>query len=257
MAEPIPHAPQPPVPAVWWLPYQLYKWLIVVPVLLLSTFVIGTLIILFCFVGLARFASRHLAAFWARLNALVMLMPVTIEGQENLRPGQSYVLVANHLSLVDIYLLYGFTGLDIKWVMKQELRRVPVLGYACHMMGHIYVDRSNTESALASIKAAKTLIQDGMCVVFFPEGTRSRTQELRQFKKGAFRMAQDLSVPVVPVSIHNTNRVLPSDTLEWRPGRVKLKFHPPAEIKQDTDVNELAIVTRALITRALDEEIAA
>ncbi len=248
------HPPQPPIPAIYWLPYQLYKWLIVIPVLLLSTAILGGIIILFCFVGLANFASRVFATLWARLNALITLMAVSIEGKDKLQPGQSYVLVANHLSLVDIYVLYGFTGIDIKWVMKKELRAVPVLGLACELMGHIYVDRSNTDAALSSIKTAKERIRDGMCVVFFPEGTRSRTRELRHFKKGAFRMAQDLGVPVVPVSIHNTNRVLPSDTLDWRPGRVKLQFHDPIEVDENTDINQLAVHARDVIVTALEGE---
>ncbi|MBO6564095.1 MAG: 1-acyl-sn-glycerol-3-phosphate acyltransferase [Pseudomonadales bacterium] len=254
MAESLPHPPQPPVHTIWWLPYNLYKWLVVVPVLVISTFVLGTLIIILCFLGLANFSSRVFATLWARLNAIVTLMLVRVEGKEKLKLGQSYVLVANHLSLVDIYVLYGFTGIDLKWVMKKELRNVPILGYACQMMGHIYVDRSNTEKALTSIQEARKSIKDGMCVVFFPEGTRSRTQDLLQFKKGAFRMAQDLRIPVIPVSIHNTNRVLPSDTLDWRPGAVKLIFHDPIEIAEDADVNELATQTRGIIVHALNQE---
>lgn len=249
-----PHPPQPEVPAIWWLPYNLYKWLFIIPFLLLSTLILGTLIIVLCLIGLANFASRVFASLWARLNATVTLMRVSIEGKEKLDPNQSYVLVANHLSLVDIYVLYGFTGLDIKWVMKKELRSVPVLGLACETMGHIYVDRSNTEAALTSIRTARDRIKDGMCVVFFPEGTRSRTQELRQFKKGAFRMAQDLKVPVVPVSIHNTNRILPSDSLDWRPGKVKLVFHDPIEVSEDTDINALAVDTRKTIVDALENQ---
>lgn len=248
----LPYPPQPPVPPWLWLPYQLHKWLIIVPVLLLSTLIIGTLIIALCFLGLANWASRVLASLWARLNATVMLMQVTIEGSEKLKPGQSYVLAANHLSLVDIYVLYGFTSLDLKWVMKQELRKVPVLGLACDLMGHIYVDRSNSDAARASITRARERIIDGMCVVFFPEGTRSRTTELRIFKKGAFRMATDLDVPVVPVSIHNTNRVLPSDTLDWRPGAVKLVFHDPIEITDETEINTVSVQTREIISDALN-----
>jgi 1-acyl-sn-glycerol-3-phosphate acyltransferase len=240
------------VPTWLWLPYQLYKWLVIVPVLLLSTLVIGSMIIALCFLGLANWASRVLASLWARLNATVMLMQVTIEGSERLKAGQSYVLAANHLSLVDIYVLYGFTSLDLKWVMKQELRKVPVLGLACDLMGHIYVDRSNPDAARASIAKARERITDAMCVVFFPEGTRSRTTELRMFKKGAFRMAADLNVPVVPVSIHNTNRVLPSDTLDWRPGAVKLVFHDPIEITDESDINAISVHTREIISDALN-----
>lgn len=251
--QPLEHPAQKPIHPALWLPYHLYRLGVVIPFLILSTAVLGTLISVLSFMGFANFASRVLATLWAKLNAAVTLMDVTIEGEENLAAGQSYVLAANHLSLVDIYVLYGITGLDVKWVMKKELRAVPVLGLACELMGHIYVDRTNTESALHSIANAKDRIKDGMCVAFFPEGTRSRTTELRSFKKGAFRMAQDLGIPVVPVSIHNTNRVLPSDTLNWRPGKVKLIFHAPVSVNETTNIGELAAQTRQTIVDALNQ----
>ena len=248
---------QPPIHPALLLPYLFYKWVVIIPTLVISTIIIGSLIIVLCFLGLASFASRFLAALWARLNAFVTLMNVEVYGKELLEEGRSYILVANHLSLVDIYVLYGFTGLNLRWVMKKELRKVPVLGLACELMGHIYVDRSDSNKAQESIQAAKERIQGDMCVVFFPEGTRSRTSELRSFKKGAFRMAQDLGIPVVPVSINNTNRIVPSDTLDWRPGAVSLTFHEPIPVDNDTDIDKLAIETRAIIVDALNNPVAA
>jgi 1-acyl-sn-glycerol-3-phosphate acyltransferase len=241
---------------LWWLPYVAYKWLVIIPTLLLSTLILGSLIIVLSFFGLGDMASRIFGTLWARLNATVTLMKVKVQGREKLKPGQSYVLAANHMSLVDIYVLYGYTGLDLKWVMKQELRSVPVLGLACEMMGHIYVDRSNSEAALASISNAEKRLRNGMCVIFFPEGTRSRTSELRKFKKGAFRMANDLSIPIVPVSIHNTNRIVPSDTLDWRPGTVKLTFHDPIQTAGMTarQISALSVETRDIIVGSLNAE---
>lgn len=248
----MPKTSQTPLSAATWLPYQLYKWLVVVPLLLVTTAGFGTIIIVMCFLGQANAASRVIGGLWARINSAVMFMRVNVDGRDRLQPGQSYVLVANHLSLVDIYLLSGFADLDLKWVMKQELRRVPILGLACELMGHIYVDRTNSSVALASIEEARSRIRDGMCVVFFPEGTRSRTSELRPFKKGAFRMAVDLGIPVVPVSIHGTDRVLPSDSLDWRPGHVSLCFHPPIELEEDANLRQVANQSRDLIARALE-----
>jgi len=245
------------IPSALLIPYLLYKWVIIIPTLLISTLVIGSLIIILCFLGLANFASSVLAAFWARLNASVSLVNVEVYGKEHLEEGRSYVLAANHMSLIDIYVLYGFSGLSLKWVMKKELRKVPVLGLACELMGHIFVDRSSTEKALNSIHAARERIKDGMCVVFFPEGTRSRTTELRSFKKGAFMMAQDLGASVVPVSISNTHRIVPSDTLDWRPGTVTLTFHQPIPVDNNTDISKLAIDTRAIIIDALSNSAAA
>ena len=181
---------QPRIPRALLLPYLFYKWVIIIPTLLISTILIGSLIIVLCFIGLANFSSRVLARAWARLNAFVTLMEVKVYGREHLEDGRPYVLVANHLSLADIYVLYGFTGLNLRWVMKKELRRVPVLGLACQLMGHIYVDRSSTEKALASITAAKERIQGDMCVVFFSgryplPHIRTETIQERRIQDGA------------------------------------------------------------------------
>ena len=134
--------------------FEIYKWGVVVPLLVLSTFLIGGLSIIVSLLGGGQWSARNLGSLWARVNAFVSLMNIDIEGLEHLDHSQSYVVVANHQSLLDIYALYGFLPIDIKWVMKQELRRIPVLGLVCELMGHIYIDRSRTQSAVASITAA-------------------------------------------------------------------------------------------------------
>ena len=214
--------------------YAAYKWILVAPLLVFSTALFGSIIILISFLGAPDFASRVFGPIWAKLNAAVSLIAVKTKGLEHIVPGQSYIVVANHQSLIDIYLLYGYLGLEIKWVMKQELRAVPVLGLACEMMGHVIIDRSNTEAALASMERARARIKQGMSVVFFAEGTRSRNGELLPFKKGAFRMAQELKLPILPVTIHNTFNILPSDTVDLRPGLARMTIGAPISIFDDT-----------------------
>lgn len=242
-------------PPLLALPLLAYKWLVVIPILLVSTAIIGGVIITpLSILGFPDFSSRVFATFWAKLNAFFTLMTVTVDGRENIRAGQSYVVVANHQSLLDIYALYGFSGLEIKWVMKKELRNVPVLGYACEVMGHIIIDRSNSEAAIASINQARTRISDGMCVVFFPEGTRSRDGSLKDFKKGAFKLAIELGVPVLPISIKDTNKILPSDTLDWHPGHARMTIHRPISTHElsENDVASLATAAREQIQSGLD-----
>ncbi|MEX0941397.1 MAG: lysophospholipid acyltransferase family protein [Pseudomonadales bacterium] len=231
-----------------------YRWVVIAPCLALSTVILGSTIVLLCLFGLADFSSRVLGRAWARLNMAVSSMQVDVVGRDKVTPGQSYIIVANHQSLVDIYALYGCLDMDIKWVMKKELRSVPVLGIACEMMGHIIVDRSNTEAALQSINTARDRIKDGISVVFFPEGTRSRSGDLQEFKKGAFRLATELGLPILPVTIHNTNTVLPSDTTELVPGRVTLEFGDPVPTEGLTsaDINELSDRVRNLIMASLE-----
>ena len=236
--------------------FAIYKWGVVAPFLALSTFVIGTLVTVLSLVGFPDFASRVFGSLWARLNMAVSMVSIDVEGREKVDPDQSYVIVANHQSMIDIYVLYGYLGIDIKWVMKKELRAVPFLGIACEKMGHILIDRTNTGAALDSINQARDKIAGGISIVFFAEGTRSRSGELKNFKKGAFRLAQELGLPILPVTIYNTRYVLPSDTLDLMPGKVKLRFNDPIETSNlaPGDVTALANETREVIRRSLEGE---
>lgn len=206
----------------------LYLWILAVPLLGLSTLLLGLPIVALSFLGLGDWCSRTLAVFWARFNAKTLGMQVRIEGIEHLTPGQSFVLAANHLSQVDILLIYGFLPVEFKWVLKKELMRVPVIGAACKAMGHVVVDRSHSQSAVASIQSVAHRLKNGMCVMFFPEGTRGVEEgQLLPFKRGAFRLAIDLQLPVLPMSIMGTGHLLQTGTVRWRPGPVRLRIHPP------------------------------
>ena len=235
--------------------YSAYKWIVVAPFLAFSTLFLGIIVIALCLVGAPDFASRVFATAWARINSAVVMMSIDVEGREHVDPKQSYVIVANHQSLIDIYALYGFLGIDFKWVMKKELRAVPVLGVCCELMGHILIDRSNTDAALSSINHAKARIRDGMSVVFFPEGTRSRNGDLRQFKKGAFRFAQEMSLPILPVVIHGTKDILPSDTIDLAPGHAVVEILPPIATDGMTpsDVTAVSQKCREQIAAALSK----
>ncbi|MBQ62847.1 MAG: 1-acyl-sn-glycerol-3-phosphate acyltransferase [Gammaproteobacteria bacterium] len=237
-----------------WVPFQFYKWLVVVPVFLVSTLLVCVLIILLSTFSLQNL-SASIGAFWGRLNALFMLMRIEVESDEKVAPGQSYVIVSNHQSLVDILTLYGYSGMNIRWVMKKELRAIPIFGLACERMGQIIVDRSNTKAAVESINKARSKIRDGVSIVFFAEGTRSREGEVKQFRKGAFRLAQKLGIPVLPVSIHGAGKILPSDTLDWAPGDVKVMLHEPIPTKDLglEDVDALGEQTRQVIGKVLAE----
>ena len=106
-------------------------------------------------------------------------------------------------------------------MLKQELRKIPGLGIGCEKVGHIFIDRSNHEKALESINNAKRTIVNGTSVLFFPEGTRSKTGRLGEFKKGAFIFAIDIGVPILPITVVNTGKILPPHTMNLLPGRVK------------------------------------
>lgn len=211
--------------------FFVYSWFIFLPMTVASTLFFAVVcLVLLPFLGPRRVA-RVTAVPWARLGLLLSGVQIRIEGREHLRPGQSYVIVANHLSQFDIWVLYGYLGTDFRWVMKQEMRRVPVIGYCCARLGHIFIDRRDHQSAIASLAQAERQLADGTSILFFPEGTRSRSGTLQTFKKGAFRMAQDLDLPLLPVTITGTHDILPPDTLRLQPGIVDLTLHPPITIE--------------------------
>ena len=228
-----------------------YKWFVILPTLLLTTIVIGSCIVVLAIFKFPSNGSQRLASFWARINTKVCLIELEITGLKYLKGNQSYILVANHLSLIDIYILYGFLGKQLKWVMKKELRLVPFLGQACMAMGNIFVDRRNTEFDLRALREAKKNITKSDCIIFFPEGTRSRDGNLGSFKKGAFRMAKDLECPIVPITLHDTNQVLATDSIDWRPGKVKMEIHSPIQVNAEADPNKLARQTREIIRKSL------
>jgi 1-acyl-sn-glycerol-3-phosphate acyltransferase len=216
------------VNALFNIAYQPYKWIIVFPAMVLTTLVMGLTCI---FVG-AVFSPDKAdvpAVAWAKIFCAIAPIRVRIQGRRNYDPLSAYVVVANHKSMVDIPVLHGFTGLTIKWVMKMELKKIPIFGTACNFLGCIYINRSNSQAAVESIKAAKKSLSDKASVLFFAEGTRSRGG-LLPFKKGAFVFAMNSGLPVLPVTIKNSERILPSDTLDLMPGTVDLIIHPPVHI---------------------------
>ncbi len=239
----------------WWL-YQPYKYLVVAPVVVIWTAVCASLVLLFRLITTSRNASRLGAVPWARGLAWITPMRVGVEGREHIDPAQSYVLVSNHQSQYDIFLLYGWLGVDFKWVMKQELRKVPGIGVACESLGHIFIDRSNRAAALATLEAAKTKIVNGTSVIFFPEGTRSRDGKLKRFKNGAFRMAIDLGLPILPLTVTGTRDVLPAGTSDLLPGSATLIIHPPLPVAdlEPSDCQRLSDQVREIIASSLPSE---
>lgn len=240
--------------------YQIYVWCFLAPVGLLATFIAGWLTVLVAVVWNSRVASRYIAANWARLMGWLTPMLVTVEGKHNADPNRTYVVVLNHQSQYDIFLVYGWLQLDLKWVMKAELRKVPGVGIGCEKAGHIFVDRSNPEKARQSVTEALDRVGDGVGILFFAEGTRSVDGKLKAFKKGAFRTAVSQQLPILPVTIDGTRKIQRPRSWQIRPGRVRMVIHPAIEVAGEgvgdgaVDIRELMNKTRAAIASALPAE---
>ena len=189
--------------------YRIYQLFIVLPVIALGTLITALTVTIGCTIGNGHFWGYYPGKLWARLIIRMFLLPVKVEGRENLEPGRSYVFVANHQGAFDIFLIYGYLNRNFKWMMKKALRKVPFIGFACEKAHHIFVDKSGPSKIEESINEARHTLKDGMSLVVFPEGTRTYTGKVGRFKKGAFLIADQLQLPVVPLTISGSFQVLP------------------------------------------------
>jgi 1-acyl-sn-glycerol-3-phosphate acyltransferase len=184
-----------------------------------------------CAIGNGHFWGYYPGRWWAKVIVRTLLLPVTVEGREHLERDQSYVFVANHQGAFDIFLIYGYLGRNFKWMMKHQLGNIPFVGFACRKSHQIFVDKRGPKKIKATIDAAsKILSEKGMSVVVFPEGSRSFTGHMGQFKRGPFWLADELQLPVVPLTINGSFDIMPRtkgfiNLINWHP--LSLTIHQP------------------------------
>ncbi|MBO5974557.1 MAG: 1-acyl-sn-glycerol-3-phosphate acyltransferase [Paludibacteraceae bacterium] len=219
----------------------LYEIFIFFPVFLCLTILtaLATIFVAFVF-GDVRWGYLP-ARLWSKAACCLSFVRVEVRGEENYDRNSSYVFVANHQSIFDVFLIYGWLDSHFKWIMKKEIRKIPFVGRACEAAGHIYIDRSNSKSAYRSIELVKKKLVNGVSVAIFPEGSRTKNGSVGKFKRGAFVLASDLSLPIVPITISGAYEVLKKGTFLIIPGKIKMTIHKPLETKDLTqgDVKEL------------------
>ncbi len=192
-----------------------------------------------------------MVSFWGRFLCRLAGVRVRVEGLENLEPGRPVILAANHQSQFDIMALQGYLDADFRWMAKEELFRVPVWGTAMRRAGYIPVDRSHGKAAMKSLVEAARRIAEGTSVIIFPEGTRSPDGRLQPFKAGAMVLAIKAGVPLVPVAISGTHRILPKGKLLAQPGRATIRVGKPLSTEGYTSKDKQKLAER------LEREVAA
>lgn len=217
--------------------YWLWQYLIAWPLLVVLTVFTAVFTVCTVFWKNAEFVHK-VQQFWSRSFFWLMFLPVSVDGQEHIVPGQSYVFVANHQSMFDVWLVYGWLPVIFKWLMKAELRKVPFVGTGCKAAGHIFIDRRSTKAAMESLKEVEKQLVNGVCTVIFPEGTRSINGEVGRFKRGAFQIAWDLGLPIIPLSLDGCYEVLPKGKPFVYRAPVHMHIGEPIDLKQFSDPNE-------------------
>ena len=169
---------------------------------------------------------------WALRILKAARCPVQVYGGEHLDPDAPQIVISNHESWFDVFALTGHLPGRYRWVAKKELEKVPVFGRAFVSCGHVTVDRGDRGSAVESLeKAARQINADNSSIMMFPEGTRSSTGAMQRFKKGAFVLAIQAGVPIVPVAVRGGRAIMPKGSYRIRPGELEIHIGEPISVE--------------------------
>jgi 1-acyl-sn-glycerol-3-phosphate acyltransferase len=209
--------------------YRIYQLFIAAPVILVATIITAVTVTIGSTLGNGHFWGYYPGRWWGWVIIRVLLLPVKVEGRENLQSGQSYVFVSNHQGAFDIFLIYGFLQRNFKWMMKRQIRNIPLVGLACEASHQIFVDKRGPSKIKETYTKARATLKDGMSLVVFPEGSRSFTGHMGVFRRGAFMLADELQLPVAPLTINGSFNVMPRmrdmHFVNWHP--LTLTIHKP------------------------------
>lgn len=234
--------------------YIIYQICIGYPIFIVATLLTSISTFIGCSLGGSKIWGIYPVRFWGWTTVRAMLLPVTVEGRENIDKNQSYVFVANHQGFFDIFLIFGFLKRDIKWLMKWQIGKWPFIGRSAVKGGHIIVDRRSRAAIKKTYDNARRTLQGGTCLCIFPEGSRTYDGTMGSFKRGAFVLADELQLPVVPLTINGSFNVMPrtcKGLIHWHP--LHLTIHAPIYPESQGVENQqrLSDESRAAIQSAL------
>lgn len=218
--------------------YIIYEICIALPIILVATILTALTTTVGGVLGNQDFWGYYPGMIWSRIICMVLFLPVKVKGKENITNDKAYIIVANHQSIFDVFMIYGYLGIKFKWLMKKELAQIPLVGTACTKAGFIYIDRSSKMKSHASMTKASEILRRGMSMAIFPEGTRTGDGQIGKFKKGAFLLAQDLQIPILPVTINGTFQVMSRHAIlpSWH--RTGITIHTPIEPQKSEGLTE-------------------
>ena len=207
---------------------QLRALLIIDPLIVFCTVAYGLVNLVVSLFETTGRMQVSIARAWARMLLRVSFVSMKVEGLEKIDPKGSYVFVANHLSYMDTPCILAAIPVQFRFMAKKGLFKIPFLGYHLSRAGHIAVPRDNPREAIkAMAEAGKIVRERGISILIFPEGGRSPNAKLQSFREGAFYIAINAGVPVVPVAICGSEKVLPFGSGTVSPGNVRMRIGEP------------------------------
>ena len=235
--------------------YKLYSFIIALPLFVVITILVATSVIIAGFLGDTKVIAYYLPKFWSKCAFWLFLIRVKVEGKENIKKEDSYVFLANHQGYYDIFLVYGYLGHNFKWMMKEYLRKIPFVGYACAKSKQIYL-ADGISGISKAVQQSRETLQGGMSMVIFPEGTRTRTGKMSPFKRGSFMLANEIGLPIVPLTINGSFDVFSRNHKSVHRGTVTLTIHKPitAEERQGKQTKDIMQEVYDIINGSLDEK---
>ena len=230
-----------------------------IPAIAVYTIVLGTLSLASSLFDRRGYFAHGCARAWSRLILLTTGVRVTLRGVEHLTPGRTYVFVSNHQSIYDIPVIFWWLPFQLRIIAKESLGSFPFLGWHLRRTGHLLVDRQNPDRA-GILRRWRGLLQQGLSLIIFPEGTRSADGRVGRFKAGSFLLAIEARLPVVPVAVVGSRFVMRKGHLTTRPGHVTLTVHPAIETEgsewkaEPDDARRFAQQVRAIIADTVEAE---
>jgi 1-acyl-sn-glycerol-3-phosphate acyltransferase len=227
-----------------------------IPVLVISTTVSALMALIG---GIFNHYSKYATAVfrtWARSLVWAAGIKLEVTGLENVEPDESYILIANHQSHMDIPVLTWGLPIPQRIIAKKELFKIPFLGWGMKAVGMLSIDRSNRKQSFETLKEAEEIIKTyRLSILAFPEGTRSDDGNIHPFKKGPFVLAINTGLPLLPVSVSGTRKIIPKGKISLRAGRVKVHIHPPVATKNLNlgDRNKLVEKVQSIIEKGFIE----
>lgn len=222
--------------------------------LIFNTFALGLIVIMISPFDQNGNIVHYIGRFWSLLNIFLAGTLVKIRGKEKINKGSNYIVMSNHQSLFDVWALIGKLPLQIRWIVKKEIRKVPFFGYALEKMGHIYIDRHDRKNAYMGLEAAAQKIEKGTSIIIFPEGTRSKNGRLQRFRLGGATLAMRSGIHILPVTVNGGRFSLPKGTLALMPGKMEIIVGDPIDPRafDENGKEELTAAVKSAIEKNLD-----